>query len=58
MSKTSTEVKRRYNAKTYTRWSVDLRNEDFEKIEELRGEMSRSQFLKMLIENYRKGSEP
>lgn len=50
MSKPTTAVKRRYNAKTYTRWSVDLRNEDFEKIEKLRGDLSRSQFLKMLIE--------
>ena len=50
MGKTSTAVKRRYNAKTYTRWAVDLRNEDFEKIEKLRGEMSRAQFLKMLLE--------
>ena len=57
MGKTSTEVKRRYNAKTYTRWSVDLRNEDFEKIEIMRGDLSRSQFLKMLISNYNKGSE-
>lgn len=50
MSKTSTEAKRKYNAKTYTRWAVDLRNEDFEKIESLRGDMSRSEFLKMLID--------
>ena len=57
MGKTSTEVKRRYNAKTYTRWSVDLRNEDFEKIEAMRGDLSRSQFLKMLISNYNKESE-
>lgn len=52
MGKTSTEVKRRYNSKTYTRWSVDLRNEDFEKIEKLRGDLSRSQFLKKLIAAY------
>lgn len=51
MGKTSTAVKRKYNAKTYTRWSVDLRNEDFETIEALREKMklSRSQFLKALI---------
>ena len=48
MSKTSTEVKRRYNEKNYTRWVVDLRNEDFEKIETMRGELSRAQFLKKL----------
>ena len=52
MGKTSTEVKRRYNAKTYTRWFVDLRHEDFEKIEKLRGELSRAQFLKKLIQLY------
>ena len=52
MSKTSTAAKRKYNAKTYKRWAVDLRNEDFEKIETLRGELSRSQFLKKLIKLY------
>lgn len=57
MGKTSTAVKRRYNAKTYTRWAVDLRNEDFEKLEALRGEMSRAQFLKLLIANYLKEPE-
>ena len=54
MSKTSTAAKRRYNDKTYTRWATDLRNEDFKKIEEMRGELSRSQFLKKLIEVYEK----
>lgn len=53
MGKTSTEVKRRYNNKTYTRWAVDLRNEDFKKIEALRGELSRAQFLKKLIAAYK-----
>lgn len=52
MSKTSTAVKRRYNEKTYKRWFADLRNEDFEQIEQIRGEMSRAQFLKMLLNNY------
>nr|DAP83206.1 MAG TPA: hypothetical protein [Caudoviricetes sp.] len=54
MGKTSSEVKRRYNAKTYKRWVADLRNEDFEMIETLRGEMSRSQFLKKLVSLYQK----
>ena len=57
MSKTSTEVKRRYNAKTYTRWTADLRNEDFERIEALRGELSRAQFLKRLVEAYGKKTD-
>lgn len=57
MGKTSTEVKRRYNAKTYTRWSVDLRNEDFERIEALRGDMSRSQFLKFLISHLKESED-
>lgn len=54
MGKTSTAVKRKYNDKTYTRWSADLRNEDFVKIEAMRGDLSRSQFLKMLIDVYQK----
>ena len=52
MGKTSSAVKNRYNAKTYSMWTAALRKEDFEKIEALRGEMSRAQFLKMLVEKY------
>ncbi len=52
MSYTSTEVKRRYNSKTYKRWSADLRFEDFDRLEELRGELSRASFLKKLLEVY------
>ena len=58
MGKTSTEVKRRYNEKTYKRWFADLRDEDFEKVESLRGDMSRAQFLKKLIELYCDRIEP
>ena len=51
MGRTSTEVKRRYNAKTYTSWSLVLRNEVFDKIEQIREEtgLSRAEFLKMLV---------
>ncbi len=52
MSKTSTEAKKRYNSKTYSRFVADLRNEDFEKVETLRGDMSRAAFLKMLVDRY------
>jgi len=52
MSKTSTEVKRRYNEKTYKRWFADLRIEEFERIESLRGDLSRAQFLKQLLDAY------
>ena len=50
---TSTAVKRKYNAKTYKRWTSDLKNETFDKIEELREEtgLSRAEFLKMLVNN-------
>lgn len=52
MGRTSSEVKNRYNKKTYSQWSAALRKEDFERIEQLRGEMSRAAFLKMLVEKY------
>lgn len=52
MSKTSTEAKRRYNSKTYKRWSADLRLEDFSRLEDLRGELSRAAFLKKLLQMY------
>lgn len=58
MSKTSTEVKRRYNSKTYKRWGVDLRFEDFDRLEELRGELSRAAFLKKLLETYETVEQP
>jgi hypothetical protein len=51
---TSTDVKRRYNEKTYTRWFADLHIEVYSEIEALRGEQSRAQFLKELIEVYKK----
>ena len=57
MGATSSEVKRRYNAKTYSRWTADLKNEDFERIEAIRGEMSRAHFLKMLVEKYMSETE-
>jgi DNA-binding transcriptional regulator YiaG len=48
---TSTEVKRRYNEKTYKRCFLSLKNDDFDKIEEIReaSGLSRSEFLKMLV---------
>ena len=58
MSKTSTDVKRRYNEKTYTRWFADLRSEDFQRIEALRGDMSRAQFLKQLVDFYTAYEKP
>ena len=57
MSKTSTAVKARYNAKTYTRFVCDLRNEDYDKIDKARGEMSRAAFLKMLFAFYNEHQE-
>lgn len=61
MSYTSTAVKRKYNEKTYKRWSADLRIEDFEKIEAMRLEISqfknedisRAKFLKTLANFYK-----
>ena len=52
MGKTSSELKRRYTAKTYKRWVADLRAEDFDTIETLRGELSRAQFLKKVAALY------
>ncbi len=57
MGRTSSEVKNRYNKKTYSQWSAALRKDDFERIEQLRGEMSRAAFLKMLVEKYCQDSE-
>ena len=54
MGKTSSAVKRKYNEKTYKRFTADLRIEDFERIEELRGNMSRAEFLKFLVSKYAK----
>lgn len=58
MGKTSTEVKRRYNEKTYKRWYADLRIEDYDRIEQLRGDMSRAAFLKLAVEAYLASDRP
>lgn len=53
MSKTSSEVKRRYNAKTYKRFIADIKIAEFEEIEKLWGEMSRAAFLRELVKEYK-----
>ena len=52
MSYTSSEVKNRYNKKTYSTWSAAIRKETFAKIEEIRATtgLSRAEFLKMLCD--------
>ena len=49
MSKTSTICKDRWNKKHYKQWSVSLKFELFDKIEQLRGDKSRKEFLDELI---------
>lgn len=51
MGYTSTAVKRKYNAKTYSSWRAEIRKEVFNEIEKLREAegLSRSEFLKMLV---------
>lgn len=53
MGKTSTAVKRKYNDKTYKRWYADMKIEEYDEIEQLRGNMSRPDFLRLLIAKYR-----
>lgn len=47
--RTSSAVKRKYNQKTYKRITVDLRFADYDEFEELRGEMSRAEFVRQLM---------
>ena len=58
MGYTSTAVKQKYIDKTYSQWSVKLRNEVFEEIEDIRETtgLSRAEFLKMLV-NEKYGKE-
>lgn len=51
MGYTSTAVKQKYIDKTYSQWSVKLRNEVFKEIEDIRKGtgLSRAEFLKMLV---------
>lgn len=53
MSKTSSAAKRRYNAKTYKRFTADIKISEFEEIEKLRGEKSRAAFLRELVKTYK-----
>lgn len=48
---TSTEIKKKYIKKNYTRWVLNLRNSDFEKIEGVRAKLglSRADFLKNMV---------
>ena len=57
MSNTSSAVKRRYNEKTYSRFTADIKKDDFERIESLRGDMSRSAFLLMLVDEWQKNHQ-
>ena len=52
MSKTSTAVKQRYLDKTYKQWSVRLKPDLYELVEKARGELSRAEFLAVLVEKY------
>jgi hypothetical protein len=47
MAKTSSAVKRRYNAKAYKQWNVQLKPELFDRLEAERGAlgMSRAEYL-------------
>lgn len=56
MSKTSSAVKRRYNAKTYKRFTADIKIAEFEEIEKLRGDISRAEFLRKLVKLYKEGN--
>jgi len=54
--KTSSAVKRKYNAKTYKRFIADIKIAEFEEIEKLHGEMSRAQFLRELVKTYKEAN--
>lgn len=54
---TSSAVKRRYNAKTYKRMEISLRFEEFDEFENLRGEMSRAEFIRQLMANWKETHE-
>lgn len=58
MGYTSTAVKQKYIDKTYSQWSVKLRKEVFEEIEDIRETtgLSRAEFLKMIV-NEKYGKE-
>ena len=59
MGYTSSEVKYRYNKKTYKAFNVQIKPELFEKIESYCKEngLSRSQFLELAIKTLKNGGE-
>ena len=59
MGATSSAVKRKYNEKTYKRFTADIRNEEYDRIEDVRNELnlSRAEFLKMLLAFYEEHQE-
>ena len=58
MGKTSSAVKRRYNAKTYRNWTAALKFEFYDELEAAKGSMSRPEFLKVLLDSYKASKEP
>lgn len=50
-TKTSTEVKRRYNAKHYKKFQADIKTEDFERLANYiqHQQISKAEFLRMAI---------
>ena len=54
MGKTSNEVKRRYNSKTYTEFHVSLKHEDYNKIEKIteEKEISKAEFVRQAIKKF------
>lgn len=56
MSKTSSAVKNRYNAKTYKEFRAMIKIAEFDEIEKLRGETSRAQFLRELVKTYKQAN--
>lgn len=53
MSKTSSAVKNRYNAKTYKEFRAMIKIAEFEEVEKLRGEKSRAEFFRELVKLYK-----
>ena len=56
-TRTSTAVKRRYNQKTYKRVIADLKFDEYDEFARLRGEMSRAEFIRQLMANWKETHE-
>ena len=56
MSQTKAEIKQEFAKRHYKRWYADLKFDEFDYVEQARGNMTRKDFLMMLIKEHKQSA--